>query len=162
MSFFDKYESGRLNTRVSNDALDFGNTTVLITDTVGNFLISILTFGILLWLNITLALITLASVPIIIILMFSLRKLARIVSRAYRRSIGNINAAMVESIEGIHVCKSYGQEAIVSEQFNETNKEYFKTGFRLTATTHMWRPLLETISGITLIIIIYFGGQFVF
>jgi len=162
MSFFDKYESGRLNSRVSNDALDFGNTTILITDTVGNFLISILTFGILIWLNLTLALITLASVPIIIVLMFSLRRLARIVSRAYRRSIGNINAAMVESIEGIHVCKSYGQEAIVSEQFNETNTEYFKTGFKLTATTHMWRPLLETVAGITLIIVVYFGGQFVF
>ncbi|MFW9818551.1 MAG: ABC transporter ATP-binding protein [Candidatus Thorarchaeota archaeon] len=161
MSFFDKFESGRLNSRVSNDALDFGNTTILITNTVGNFLISILTFGILLWLNLTLALITLASVPIIIVLMFSLRKLARIVSRSYRKSIGNINAAMVESIEGIHVCKSYGQEATVSEQFNETNKNYFKTGFKLTATTHMWRPLLETVAGITLIIIVYYGGQFV-
>jgi ABC-type multidrug transport system fused ATPase/permease subunit len=161
MSFFDKYESGRLNSRVSNDALDFGNTTILITDTVGNFLIGILTFGVLLWLNLTLALITLASVPIIIILMFSLRRVARIVSRAYRKSIGNINAAMVESIEGIHVCKSYGQEATVSEQFNETNNEYFKTGFKLTATTHMWRPLLETVAGITLIIIVYFGGHLV-
>ncbi|MFX1419283.1 MAG: ABC transporter ATP-binding protein [Promethearchaeota archaeon] len=161
MSFFDKCESGRLNTRVSNDALDFGNTTILITDTVGNFLISICTFGILMWLNITLALITLISVPVILLLMFSLRKLARVVSRAYRRSIGNINAAMVESIEGIHVCKSYGQEAEVSKQFNETNKEYFKTGFKLTAVTHMWRPLLETVAGITLIIIVYFGGQFV-
>ncbi|MFX0003220.1 MAG: ABC transporter ATP-binding protein [Promethearchaeota archaeon] len=162
MSFFDEHESGRLNSRVSNDALDFGNTTILITDTVGSFLISILTFGVLVWLNLTLALITLASIPIIIILMFSLRKLARIVSRAYRKSIGNINAAMVESIEGIQVCKSYGQEAIVSEQFDQTNKEYFKTGFKLTATTHMWRPLLETVAGIVLIIIVYFGGQFVF
>ncbi len=162
MSFFDKHESGRLNTRVSNDALDFGNTTILITDTVGNFLISILTFGILIWLNLTLALITLASVPIILLLMFSLRKLARVISRAYRKSIGNINAAMVESIEGIQVCKNFGQEAIVSEQFNETNKEYFKTGFKITAATHMWRPLLETVSGVTLIIIVYFGGHFVF
>jgi ABC-type multidrug transport system fused ATPase/permease subunit len=161
MSFFDKFESGRLNSRVSNDALDFGNTTILITDTVGNFLISILTFGILIWLNLTLALITLASVPIIVLLMFSLRKLARIVSRAYRRSIGNINAAMVESIGGIQVCKSYGQEATVSEQFDETNKHYFKTGFKLTGTTHMWRPLLETVAGITLIAIVYFGGKYV-
>ena len=161
MSFFDMYESGRLNTRVSNDALDFGNTTILITDTIGNFLISILTFGILVWLNLTLALITLASVPIILLLMFSLRRLARVVSRAYRDSIENINAAMVESIEGIQVCKSFGQESTVSEQFNKTNKEYFKSGFRITATTHMWRPLLETISGITLLIIVYFGGQLV-
>ncbi len=162
MSFFDKYQSGRLNTRVSNDALDFGNTTILLADTLGNFLISFLTFGILLLLNITLALITLIAVPFIFLFVLSLRKIARVISRAYRKAIGNVNAAMVESIEGIHVCKSYGQESTVSEQFNETNKDYFKRGFRITTVTHSWRPILETIASITLIMVLYFGGQLVF
>ncbi len=162
MSFFDKHLSGKLNTRVSNDALDFGNTTILLTDTLGNFLISILTFGILLILNLTLALITLIAVPFIFLFVLSLRRIARVVSRAYREAIGNVNAAMVESIEGIHVCKSYGQESTVSEQFNETNKDYFENGFKLTLVTHSWRPILETIASITLIMIIYFGSQFVF
>ena len=162
MSFFDKHLSGKLNTRVSNDALDFGNTTILLTDTLGNFLISILTFGILLILNLTLALITLIAVPFIFLFVLSLRRIARVVSRAYREAIGNVNAAMVESIEGIHVCKSYGQESTVSEQFNETNKDYFENSFKLTLVTHSWRPILETIASITLIMIIYFGSQFVF
>ncbi len=162
MSFFDKHQSGRLNTRVSNDALDFGNTTILLADTLGNFLISFLTFGILLLLNITLALITLIAVPFIFLFVISLRKLARVISRAYRKAIGNVNAAMVESIEGIHVCKSYGQESTVSEQFNETNKDYFKRGFNITSVTHSWRPILETIASIILIMVLYFGGQLVF
>ena len=162
MSFFDRHQSGRLNTRVSNDALDFGDTTILLADTLGNFLISILTFGILLLLNVTLALITLIAVPFIFLFVLSLRKLTRVISRAYRKAIGNVNAAMVESIEGIHVCKSYGQESTVSEQFNETNKDYFKRGFKITSVTHGWRPILETIASITLIMIIYFGGQLVF
>ena len=162
MSFFDKHQSGRLNTRVSNDALDFGNTTILLADTLGNFLISFLTFGILMLLNITLALITLIAVPFIFLFVLSLRKIARVISRAYRKAIGNVNAAMVESIERIHVCKSYGQESTVSEQFNETNKDYFKRGFRITTVTHSWRPILETIASITLIMVLYFGGQLVF
>lgn len=162
MSFFDKHLSGQLNTRVSNDALDFGNTTLLLADTLGNVLISIFTFGMLLWLNPILALITLAAIPFIFILVISLRRLVKIVSRAYRKALGNINAAMVESIEGIHVSKSYGQESTVSKQFQETNKDYFKAGFRITATTHMWRPLLETIAAIALIVVIFFGGQLVF
>ncbi|MFX0124630.1 MAG: ABC transporter ATP-binding protein [Candidatus Hodarchaeota archaeon] len=161
MSFYDKHLSGSLNSRVSNDALDFGNTTILLADTLGNFLVSIVTFAILFWLNPTLALITLAGVPFLFVLMFSLRKLARIVSRAYRRSIGNINNAMVESIEGIQVCKSYGQEATVSEQFHETNKEYFRTAYRLTAVTHVWRAILETITALILVIIVYLGGQLI-
>ncbi|KKL26184.1 hypothetical protein LCGC14_2397830, partial [marine sediment metagenome] len=162
MSFFDKHESGRLNTRVSNDALDFGNTTILLADTVGSLLISFLTFGILLWLNRTLAIIALIAIPFVFLFVLSLRRLARVVSRGYRKAIENVNAAMVESIEGIQVCKSYGQESTVSEQFNKTNKDYFKKGFRLTAVTHMWRLLLETIASITLIIILFLGGQLVF
>lgn len=161
MSFYDKHLSGSLNSRVSNDALDFGNTTILLADTMGNFLVSVLTFGILFWLNPTLALITLAGVPFLFLLMFSLRKLARIVSRAYRNSIGNVNNAMVESIEGIQVCKSYGQETTVSEQFHETNKEYFRTAYRLTTVTHVWRSILETITAIILVIIVYLGGHLI-
>ncbi|MFX1489456.1 MAG: ABC transporter ATP-binding protein [Promethearchaeota archaeon] len=162
MSFFDRQYTGGLNTRVTNDVSDFSNITFLIVETIGNLILSGLTFGILVWLDVSLALITLASVPIILLLMFSLRKLARIVSRAYRRSLDSVNNAMVELVEGIHVCKSYGQETIVSEQFNDINKKYFKNGFKLTAVTHLWRRLLGIISTVTFIIIMYVGGQFVF
>jgi ABC-type multidrug transport system fused ATPase/permease subunit len=162
MSFFDKHQTGGLNTRVTNDVSDFRQITFLIVETIGNIFLSVLTFGILLWLNVSLALITLVTVPLLFLMMLSLRKVARAVSRSYRKSLENVNNAMVELVEGIHVCKSYGQEAIVSEKFNDINKKYFKTGFQLTAVTHMWRRLLGIMSTITFIIAMYVGGQLVF
>ena len=159
LTFYDKYQSGALNTRVSNDALDFGDITALISETIGSFLISILTFTILAILNLFLALITLIAVPIVLLLMLSLRTLARRVSRAYRKAIENVNNAMVESIEGIHVSKSYGQESAISNQFNEINKGYFRSTFKLTSVTHLWRHLLNIIASITILIIIYYGAQ---
>ncbi|MFX0028012.1 MAG: ABC transporter ATP-binding protein [Candidatus Hermodarchaeota archaeon] len=162
MSFFDTHQTGGLNTRVTNDVVDFGDITFLIVETVGNLFLSGLTLGILVWLNTFLALIALTTVPLILILMFSLRKLARRVSRSYRKALDNVNISMVELVEGIHVCKSYGQESMISEQFDETNKNYFKSGFRLTAVTHLWRRLLGFISTLTFIIIMYIGGQLVF
>ena len=162
MSFFDREQTGGLNTRVTNDVGDFGNITFLIVETIGNLILSGLTFAILVWLNGYLALIVLASVPLILLIMFSLRKLARVVSRAYRKSLDDVNIAMVELVEGIHVCKSYSQEVIVSERFNEINKKYFKTGFKLTAVTHLWRRLLGIISTLIFIIIMWVGGQLVF
>ncbi len=162
MSFFDKEQTGVLNTRVTNDVSDFGNITFLIVETIGNLILSGLTIAILVWLNLYLALIALASVPIILLMMFSLRKLARVASRAYRKALDNVNIAMVELVEGIHVCKSYSQEVKVSEQFNDINKNYFKTGFKLTAVTHLWRRLLGILSTLTFIIIMYVGGQLVF
>ncbi|MHA2169872.1 MAG: ABC transporter ATP-binding protein [Candidatus Kariarchaeaceae archaeon] len=159
MSFYDKYLSGNLNSRISNDTLDFGNTTILLTDTVGNLLISLLTFGILFWLNPVLALITILGIPVLFLLMFSLRKLARRISRAYRISISNVNSSMVEAIEGIQVCKSYGQEITVSKKFKNTNEEYFRNAFRLTAVTHVWRSVLDSITAIILVTIIFLGEQ---
>lgn len=159
MSFYDKHQSGSLNSRVANDAMDFSMLTILLADTMGNFLISFVTFGILFWLNPTFALIALAAIPFLFVLMFSLRKLARIVSRAYRKSIADVNSAIVESIEGIQVCKSYGQESSVSARFNETNAEYFRSAFRLTAVTHSWRSILETITAIILLAILYLSVQ---
>jgi len=159
IGFFDKYQSGALNTRVSNDALDFGDITTLISETIGNFLITILTFTILALLNVFLALITLIAVPIVLFLMLSLRKLARLVSRVYRKAIENVNNAMVESIEGIHVSKSYGQESTISNQFSEINKDYFRSTFKLTAVTHLWRHILNLVASITILIIIYFAAQ---
>ncbi len=161
MSFFDRYQSGALNTRVSNDALDFGDTTALISETAGNFLISVFTFTILAILNLQLALIALVAVPFVILLMFSLRSIARFLSRAYRRAIEDVNNAMVESVEGIHVAKSYGQETTISNKFNEINKRYFRSTFKLTATTHLWRHILNLIASITLLIILFFGGQLI-
>lgn len=162
MSFFDREQTGGLNTRVTNDVSDFGNITFLIVETIGNIILSGLTFAILVLLDLSLALIVLVSVPLILLIMFSLRKLARVVSRAYRKSLDNVNNAMVELVEGIHVCKSYCQEVIVSKRFNEINRRYFKTGFKLTAVTHLWRRLLGIINTISFIIIMYVGGQLVF
>ncbi len=161
MSFYDRHLSGSLNSRVSNDALDFGNTTILLTDTIGNLLISIVTFAILLVLNPVLAFTTVLGIPVLFILMFSLRKLARRVSRKYRISISNVNSSMVEAIEGIQVCKSYGQEATVSERFHETNENYFRSAFRVTAVTHIWRSVLDTITALVLIAIILQGEQLI-
>ena len=48
MTFFDKHMSGKLNSIVVNDTLDFSNTAVLISNTVGSLGIGLGTLGILL------------------------------------------------------------------------------------------------------------------
>lgn len=158
MSFFDKRNTGKLNSIVVNDTLDFTSTAVLITDALGNIFISVLTFIILLSFNITLALITMASAPILFILMYILRHLSKRVSMRYRKAIAAIQSSMVESIEGIQTSKSFGQELAISQQFEDINKEYLKSWMQLTAVTHFWRPLLNTLSAIVICLVLYFGS----
>ncbi|MHA1474100.1 MAG: ABC transporter ATP-binding protein, partial [Promethearchaeota archaeon] len=157
MTFFDERMSGKINSIIVNDTLDFSNTAVLISNMIGNSITSIFTFVILLAYNFKLALITMAGIPVLFILMFSLRKLAKKVSVNYRKSIGNVSSAMVEAIEGIQISKSFGQEHTVSQQFEDINQNYFRSWMRLTAVTHFWRPLINTITSTILCFVFYYG-----
>ena len=157
MTFFDEHMSGKLNSIVVNDTLDFSNTAVLISNTVGSLVIAFGTLGILFYLNYILALITLAAIPVLFLLMLALRNLAKRVSKSYREAIGSVNSAMVEAIEGIQVSKSFGQELNIAHQFEEINENYFRAWMRLTATTHFWRPLLNTVTSVIICLVLYFG-----
>ena len=157
MTFFDEHMSGKLNSIVVNDTLDFSNTAILISNTVGSLVISFGTLAVLFYFNYTLALITLAAIPILFMLMFTLRNLAKRVSKSYREAIGSVNSAMVEAIEGIQISKSFGQELSISSQFEDINENYFRAWMRLTATTHFWRPLLNTVTSVILCLVLYFG-----
>ena len=97
MTFFDEHMSGKLNSILVNDTLDFSDTAILISNTVGSIIISFGTLGILFYFNYILALITLAAIPILFILMIALRNLSKRVSQSYRKAIGSVNSAMVEA-----------------------------------------------------------------
>jgi ABC-type multidrug transport system fused ATPase/permease subunit len=157
MTFFDEHMSGKLNSIVVNDTLDFSNTAILISNTIGSLVIGLCTLGVLFYFNYILALITLAAIPILFLLMYALRNLARRVSKSYREAIGSVNSAMVEAIEGIQISKSFGQEISIANQFEDVNENYFRSWMRLTATTHFWRPLLNTVTSVILVIVLYFG-----
>lgn len=157
MTFFDEHMSGKLNSIVVNDTLDFSNTAILISNTIGSLVISIGTLSVLFYFNYILALITIAAIPVLFLLMFALRNLAKRVSKSYREAIGSVNSAMVEAIEGIQVSKSFGQELNIANQFEEINENYFRSWMRLTATTHFWRPLLNTVTSVILCLVLYFG-----
>ncbi|MBN1330918.1 MAG: ABC transporter ATP-binding protein [Candidatus Heimdallarchaeota archaeon] len=157
MAYFDEHMSGKLNSIIVNDTLDFSSTAILISNTIGSIIISFSTLGILFYYNYILALITLAAIPVLFILMFALRRLSKRVSKSYREAIGSVNSAMVEAIEGIQVSKTFGQELNIASQFKNINQNYFRSWMRLTATTHFWRPLLNTVSAVIICLVLYFG-----
>ena len=160
MTFFDENMSGELNSIIVNDTLDFSNTAILISNTIGSLVISLGTLGILFYFNYILALITVVAIPVLFLLMLGLRGLAKRVSKSYREAISSVNSAMVEAIEGIQISKSFGQELNIANQFEDINENYFRSWMRLTATTHFWRPLLNTVASVILCLVLYFGLDF--
>lgn len=159
MKFYDTHRSGRLNSRVSSDAAEYGGAVSIVLTIVGNFFIIISIFVILAVINFPLALITALIVPVLLIISYGFRKIARITSMSFRRATAAVNAAMAESVSGIQVSKSFGVENESLEEFKKINQRHFKAGFRRGISMMSFFPFVSFLSVLGTIGILYVGGQ---
>lgn len=159
MKFYDQHRSGRLNSRVSSDASDYGNAVSIVMTVAGQVLILVLIFVILALINLPLAIMTSLVVPVLLILAFSFRKIARITNMSFRRAHAEVNASMAESVSGIQVSKSFGVETESLEDFKKVNQRHYVSGIRRSVSMSMFFPFVDFVSAMGTVLILFFGGQ---
>jgi len=124
LSFFDRNPVGRLMTRITND---IDALTDMVTQGVvsifGDFLMLIGIAVVLLFLDWRLALITYATLPIIVALTFYFRKTMRQSFRAIRIRLARINAYLNENISGMSIVQLFTREPRAYKQFDELNTD---------------------------------------
>ncbi|MFX0052481.1 MAG: ABC transporter transmembrane domain-containing protein, partial [Candidatus Hermodarchaeota archaeon] len=67
MSFFDKYPTGKIVSRINTDSRDFGQTANQLVMTASSLLLVFIMFGVMFSINMTLTIIVIALVPFIFI-----------------------------------------------------------------------------------------------
>ncbi|MHA2224042.1 MAG: ABC transporter ATP-binding protein [Candidatus Hodarchaeales archaeon] len=159
MKFFDQHRSGRLNSRVSSDASDYGNAVNIVMTIVGQVMVLFLIFFILAAINLPLAVITSLVVPILFLISYGFRKIARTTSMSFRKAHAAVNASMAESVSGIQVCKSFGVETESLEEFKKVNQTHFIAGFRRNISMGMFFPFIDLLSAMGTVTILFVGGQ---
>ncbi|MHA2365898.1 MAG: ABC transporter ATP-binding protein [Candidatus Hodarchaeales archaeon] len=159
LKFYDKMRSGRLTSRVGADAAEVGGVVMLLATFAGNFLLIGTTYIILFSISSSLALLSLIVIPFVIGFTWFFRRIARRLSRIYRKSIAGVNAAISESVEGIQIAKSYGRERETVERFKDVNNENYRAGFRQGVALEFLFPTMDLFSVIGLWIILQFGGS---
>jgi ATP-binding cassette subfamily B protein len=159
IGFYESRPAGVLISRMTNDieALDS-----LVTDSVVTLFQSGLTLlgtiAILIFLDPTLALITFAIFPFLIAGSIWFRLVSTGAFRRTRETIGSITAYLQETLSGIRVVRSFGQEPFHEARFaelNEDNREANMVTVRLNAT---YFPAVEMLSGVAVAVIIIYGG----
>jgi ATP-binding cassette subfamily B protein len=159
MKFFDQHRSGRLNSRVSSDASDYGVAISIVMTIAGQFLILILIFVVLAYINLPLAFISALVIPILLVMSYLFRRVARITSMSFRRAHAAVNSAMAESVNGIQVSKSFGVETEILGEFKDINRRHFVAGFRRSCSMGMFFPFVDLLSAIGTVAILGIGGQ---
>jgi ATP-binding cassette subfamily B protein len=159
IGFYESRPAGVLISRMTNDveALDS-----LVTDSVVTLfqagLTLIGTIVILLTLDLKLALITFCVFPLLAGGSIWFRLVSAGAFRRTRETIGAITAYLQETLSGIRVVRSFGQEPFHEAQFaelNEDNREANMVTVRLNA---LYFPSVEMLSGIAVAGIVLYGG----
>ncbi|MGQ9548341.1 MAG: ABC transporter ATP-binding protein [Roseiflexus sp.] len=159
MSFFDQYASGRIVSRVTSDTQDFATVVTLTIDLLSQLLLVAIIAVVMFTINWQLALITLATGPLVIAAALTFRHVARLTTRQAQRALANVNASIQETVSGIAVAKSFRQEATIYQQFRQTNELAFQVRLRQGLVFSSIFPTLNLLSGIATATIVYFGGR---
>lgn len=158
LSFYDQHASGRIVSRVTSDTQDFATVVTLTIDLLSQLVLVVIITGVMLSQNVRLALVTLTLGPIVVAIALTFRHLARRVMQQAQRAQATVNATIQETISGIAVAKNFRQEAAIYQDFQATNEMAYNVQIRRVAVFGSIFPLLNTVSGIGVSVIIYVGG----
>jgi ATP-binding cassette subfamily B multidrug efflux pump len=108
--------------------------------------------------NLKLTLITLIPLPLISYLVYKVGKIVHERYEDIQEHFGTITTLAQENIAGIRVIKSYVREDYEIEKFRKVNFEYFIKNIKLAKIQSLTYPLMILITGISIILVIWYGG----
>ncbi len=160
-SFYDKQITGKLISRITNDIQEISQMILIGSVFVGNIIVVFGTIVILGTFSFELTIATLVVVPLVITITYAWRKYSRLTNMRYRKTVAKVNAAMQESVQGIHVSKSFGAEIDNLKHFRKINKENYRAGFLRGVVFSSLFPALDLLSTIGILLILYVGGNMI-
>ncbi len=162
LRYFDTHPHGDLMSRMTNDIDNVSNT---LTQSITQLISSVITIlGVLIVmfrLNLILALVTIATVPLIFLIVNRVIKRTRKAFKEQQASLGNVNTIIEEYISGQKVVKAYGQENAIIEKFDVENNALRGASIRAQFFGGMMGPLMGMTNNLTYAFVVGVGGLLV-
>ena len=114
--------------------------------------------GIMFSMNFKLTLVTLIPLPLISYLVYKIGKIVHERYEDIQEHFGTITTVAQENISGIRVIKSYVREDYEIEKFRKLSFEYMLKNIKLIKIQSLTYPLMILITGISIILVVWYGG----
>ena len=159
VSFFDRHQDGDILSRFTSD-LDnilqaFNESLVSVMTNIALYIGLLIVMFVK---NVTLALITIASTPIAVIMLIVILKLARKYTNLQQKEVGKLNAYMDESISGQKAVIVQGIQEDVIAGFVEQNERVRKATFKGRMFSGILFPVMNGMSLVNTAIVIFVGS----
>ena len=160
-SFFDTRSAGKLLVRVINDVNSLND---LFTNGIVNVLIECLTLVLLLVImlavNWKLTLIAMCIMPLLILIMFKLKREMRKRWQKVRMKTSSMNGYLHESLTGMRVTEAFVREQENGETFANVNQDIRQSWMHAVAINNSFWPALDTTGTLGTVLVYYFGIRF--
>lgn len=160
--FHDAHSSGRLVSRINNDAGAMGSAVPAVMRNVLQEAFTFLTMiGVLFYQNSTLAIWLVAILPVSAYAAIRIGKRLRRLSILSLELAGDISSFLTETFSGIRILKTFGREDADTERFRASNADIVRTALKSGHLAVMTSPLLGLIGGLSVMGIMWYGGSLV-
>lgn len=158
LSYLDKYSTGRLITRATNDveALNEMFTDVLLNLFRDIFLLIGIVFA-MINMNGKLALIGLTALPVIFAVTWYFKDRIKKNFRQMKTLIGRINGFFAENLSGMKLIQVFNRESEKQEEFKELNDQYHATALFQIRMNSILRPIIEILQNITIALLVWYS-----
>ena len=159
MSYFDRNPVGRLVTRMTTDVdvlqeMFSSGVMTLISD----FVMVVWIVGIMLYLDVKLALVSLALIPPMAIAINFFRVKARQTYRLIRERIARINAYLGEAISGMAVIQIFAREGRTYREFDDLNASHRDAYHLSNLYEASLYSMVEAAGSVSVALLLWYGG----
>ena len=159
MAYFDKHQTGETMSYVTNDVAAVQSALVdNLIDLVTESAILIGSICLMLYINWTLTLLTLITIPMV---GYAMKILGRKIKRAgtiIQEKMADITSLLQESISSIRIVKSFVREDYEIQRFIVENDLNFEASMRNAKLTSRLTPTVEFLAALGVTLIVWYGG----
>ncbi|GHV51081.1 ABC transporter ATP-binding protein [Spirochaetia bacterium] len=162
-SFFDKRKTGELMSRITNDLINLAelyhhgpeDIVIILFGFIGALLI-------LLNINLKLALVVSAFLPVMAVYSLFFQKRLRAAYKSSYEKIAGVNAQLEDSLAGIRTVKSFAGEQAEAEKFAAINEGFYQSRARIYKHEAVYYTGMETffVPLVTAAVVV-FGGMWI-
>ncbi len=161
LRFYDRTEVGRLMSRVLGDVYQLQEFLSVAVITLGDLLSLTLIVAAVVTMSLELGLISMAFVPILVVIMMVWQPFARRGFIEVRRTISVVNGALNENISGVRVVQSMNRQERNLEEFDRKNKDSLDTSLSATRMASSLLMPVDLLTHLAIGLVVYFGARMV-
>ena len=161
LRFYDRTEVGRLMSRVLGDVYQLQEFLSVAVITLGDLLSLSLIVAVVVMMSLELGLVSMAFVPILVVIVMAWQPFARRGFIEVRRTISVVNGALNENISGVRVVQSMNRQERNLDEFDEKNKDSLTKSLSATRLASGLLMPVDVLTHLAIALVVYFGARMV-